>query len=107
MVKIELNTFTLSVLIAGIYCTSTGVDSIAIPESVWLGIAEKIEYFAPDWDFEKISFEDWVKNCLLIYPKELISEDDLKYYQENTLYWEIPNGNVILVISMGMEAING
>lgn len=104
--KIELETNTLAVLIAGLYCSNTGIDSMAIPHSIYLGIAEKLEYFLPEWDYSKISFEDWIKHCLLIYPKEMITEVELKGMQENSLYWEYPNGNVVLVISMDISVIN-
>ena len=107
MVKIELETSTLAVLIAGMYCAYNEVNSIAIPESIWLGVAEKLEFFVPNWDYEKLSFEDWVKNCLLIYPKVLVDEEDIEYYKENSLYWEVPNGNMILMISMNISDING
>ena len=90
MVSIELETNTLAVLIAGLYCTYNEVNSIAIPESVFLSIAEKLEYFLPLWDYDVISFEDWIKNCLLIYPKQMFAEEELKQLQENSLYWEYP-----------------
>lgn len=106
MVSIELETNTLAVLIAGLYCTYNEVNSIAIPESVFLSIAEKLEYFLPLWDYDVISFEDWIKNCLLIYPKQMFAEEELKQLQENSLYWEYPNGNVILFISMDISVIN-
>ena len=106
MVSIELETNTLAVLIAGLYCTYNEVNSIAIPESVFLSIAEKLEYFPPLWDYDVISFEDWIKNCLLINPKQMFAEEELKQLQENSLYWEYPNGNVILFISMDISVIN-
>ena len=106
MVKVELEPSTLSVLIAGLYCTYNEVNSIAIPESVFLSIAEKLEYFLTLWDYDVISFEDWIKNCLLIYPKEMFAEEEIQQLQKNTLYWEYPNGNVILFISMDISVIN-
>ena len=106
MAKIELNTNTLSTLVAGLYCAENDVNSVAIPPSVWISVTEKLEYFLPDWNFDVISFEDWIRNCLFIYPKPLLSEDDIKYLQENGLYWEMPNGNVMLVISMDVRDIN-
>ena len=45
MGAVELETTTLSVLIAGLYCTEHEVNSMAIPQSLWLEIAEKVEYF--------------------------------------------------------------
>ena len=107
MVDIKLNTNTLSMLIAGLYCADNEVDSIAIPFSIWFAIAEKLEYFLPSWDYEKITFEQYIKNCILIFPKEMIPETELKNMQRTTLYWEYPNGNVILSISMDIQPING
>ena len=65
MAKVELETNTLAVLVAGMYCTDHQVDSMAIPQSLWIQIAEKLEYFLPDWDFDKISFEEWIRTHLL------------------------------------------
>ena len=104
--KIELSTNTTAVLIAGLYCTYNDIDGIAIPESVFLSIAEKLEFFASDWNYDVISFEDWIKNCLLIIPKVLLTEEDIQDMQSSTLYWEYPNGNMILVISMDIRPIN-
>lgn len=108
MVLVELETSTLAVLVAGIYCTDNQVDSMAIPQSTWLSIAEKLEYFLENnlWDFEKISFEDWVANCLFIFPKEILDEDTLKDMMTDCLYWEVPNGNLILSVSMSIKEIN-
>ena len=106
MVKVDLTTSTLAVLIAGLYCTYNNVESIAIPESVFMSIAEKIEYFLPDWDYDVISFEEWIRTCLLILPKVMLDEEDIKEMQGTTLYWEYPNGNVILAISMNIRPIN-
>jgi hypothetical protein len=106
MVKVELEPSTLSVLIAGLYCTYHEVNSLAVPESIYLYVAEQLEYFLPDWNFDVISFEEWIKNCLFIYPKPLLSDEDIEYLQGNSLYWEMPNGNVMLVVSMDVRDIN-
>lgn len=106
MAQVELNTNTLAVLIAGIYCTEHDVNSMAIPQSLWMEIAEKVEYFLPLWDYEKITFEEWVENGLFIYPTTMLSSEDLDYLQKNTLYWERINGNVQLTISMDIKLIN-
>lgn len=107
MVLVDLDVNTLSVLIAGIYCSEHQVESIAIPQSVWLSIAEKLEYFLPDWDYNIISFEEWISTCLMILPKPMLDEEDIEKLQGSTLYWEAPNGNIILVISMDIGVING
>ena len=109
MVLVELETPTLAVLVAGMYCTDNQIDSMAIPQSVWLSIAEKLEYFIGNglWDFKKIAFEDWVANCLFIYPKPLLDDDVIDDMMGNTMYWEAENGNVALSISMDIRPING
>ena len=104
--KVDLETTTLAVLISGLYCVNHNVDAIAIPESIWLAIAEKLEHFAPNWDFNVISFEKWVDTCLFICPKILLDEDTTKELQETTLYWEADNGNIVLVVSMDIREIN-
>lgn len=106
MVKVNLSLSTLSVLIAGMYCSCHSVDSMAIPQSLWLSIAEKLEYFLPDWDYDKISFEEWVDTHLLILPKPMLSEEEVEDLQNTTLYWEHPNGNVVLSVSMDIGVIN-
>ena len=106
MVSVELSTNTLAMLVAGLYCAEHEIDSIAIPYSIWISIAEKLEYFLPVWDYDKISFEQFINTCIFIYPKEAISEADLKDMQKNTLYWEYPNGNIILIVSMDVSVIN-
>ena len=106
MVLVELKTGTLGALVSGLYCSSNGVNAMAIPQSVWIEIAEKLEYFLPMWNFEKISFEDWVNTCLVIYPKEMISEEELDDLKKDSLYWERMNGNVLLFISMNIRMIN-
>lgn len=106
MVEVKLNTTTLSVLIAGLYCTYYEVNSIAVPQSVWMYVAEQLEYFLPKWNYEVISFEDWIKNCLTILPKPMLEDEDIKYLKENTLYSEINNGNVVLVVSMDVQGVN-
>ena len=107
MVKIELRTSTIAVLIAGLYSIRFNVDSMAIPESVFILIAETLENYIPLWDFNKIGFEDWVSNCLWIYPTPLLSDVEIADLKKNTLYWEVPNGNVMLSVSMDINDING
>ena len=103
---VKLETSTLSVLIAGLYCTYNEVNSIAIPESVWMYVAEQLENFLPKWNYNVISFEDWIKYSLTILPKPLLDDVDIKHLMENTLYSEINNGNVVLVVSMDVNGIN-
>ena len=106
MVKVDLKTHTLAILVAGIYSAVHEVEPIAIPESVYLSVAEKLEFFLPDWNYEKVSFEDWINYSLLIIPKAMMSEEDIEYLQENSLYWEVPNGNAVLIVSMDVTGVN-
>lgn len=109
LVKLELETSTLAILVAGMYCANSGIDSMAVPQSVWMQIAEKLEYFLSNelWDFKKMSFEDWVNTSLFIAPKPMLSDEDIKELQEIPLYFEAVNGNIILCVSMNIKEING
>ena len=106
MVKVDLETSTLAVLIAGLYCINHNTSALAIPESVYLQVAEKLEFFLPNWDYSKIGFEQWIDTCLFICPKVLISEEELEDLKETTLCWEQYNGNALLIISMDIKPIN-
>ena len=103
MVSIDLNTNTLAILVSGLYCANTNTDPMAIPPDVWLQIAQKLEYFLPMWDYTKITFEQWVDTGLFIFPKSMLDEDTLEEMMSEGLYWEYPNGNVVLAINMDME----
>ena len=75
---------------------------MAIPQSLWLEIAEKLEPHLENWDYGKISFEDWIKYNLFIYPTMALDDDTLKDIKETTEYFERVNGNVLLSVSMDM-----
>lgn len=105
--KVDLDTSTIAVLVSGLYCVESNIDAMAVPQSVWIAIAEKLEYFLPNWNYESISFEEWVRKCLFIVPKILLTEDDIEDMKKSTLYWEFPNGNMMLVISMDVKPIDG
>ena len=105
MVVIDIKQDTLAVLVAGIYMDAKNMNPVAIPSEIWLQIAEKIAFFVP-WDYEVISFEDWIRQYVTILPRELISEPDLEYLQSKTLYWEYDNGGVLLSVSLDIAPIN-
>ena len=101
--KIELDESTIAVLLAGLYTVNTGVNPIAIPESLWLDIVKILSPYLETWDYKKMSFEEFVRQNLLIIPKQLCTEEDIDYYKQNTVYYEYPNGNVILVVTFNID----
>lgn len=98
-VDIKINIATLSTLIAGIYCTVAHIDPIAIPTSIYIELAEKIVPYLETWDYDKISFEQWVETQLLIIPKAMCNDDDIEAFKKNTVYLERENGNAILIVT--------
>lgn len=101
--KIELDESTIAVLLAGLYTVNTGVNPIAIPESLWLDIVKILSPYLETWDYKKMSFEEFVRQNLLIVPKQLCTEEDIDYYKQNTVYFEYPNGNVVLVVTFNID----
>lgn len=96
-VRIELS--TLASVIAGLYCMYNNLDPIAVPESVWLMIAEKITPYLKSWDYSTLSFEDFLKYYIMIIPYDLCSDEDLEILKNNEGYFEVMNGNVKLIIT--------
>lgn len=99
LVPLTISVATLSTLIAGIYCTVSHIDPIAIPTSIYIEIAEKIAPLLEDWDYEKMTFEQWVETQLLIIPKALCTEEDIEEMKKNSVYLERENGRAILIIT--------
>ena len=102
-INIKLYVSTLAVLIAGLYSTYSAVDPMAIPHSLYLELAEYLVDYLENWDYEKISFEDWIKYNLVIAPLEMFSASDFQELKENDLYIERSLGNVTLVATAKME----
>ena len=98
-VPIQISVATLSTLIAGIYCTVASVDPIAIPTSIYIEVAEKVVPYLEDWDYDKLTFEQWVETSLLIIPKVMCSEEDIESFKQNAVYLERENGNAILIVT--------
>lgn len=96
-INIELG--TLATLLAGLYCLYSSVDPIAIPESLYIELAEKLIPFLDDWNYERMSFEDWVKYNLMIYPVNVFSQEELKDFSENSIFFYRENGNVLLLVT--------
>lgn len=97
--KIELG--TLATLLSGLYSFYSTVNPSAIPTSLYIELAEKLIPYLKNWDYDKLSFEDWVKYNLLIVPMPLI-EDEINEYRENELYFERECGNIVLVVTAEM-----
>lgn len=97
LIDIKVSVDLLSMLIAGVYCTSAGVDPVAIPPSLYMELTEVLIPYLKVWDYEKFSFEDWIRDCLIIAPKELFGESELEDAKSNTIYIERSLGNVILI----------
>lgn len=98
-VKIEVG--TLATLLSGLYSFYSTVNPSAIPTSLYIELVEKLVPYLPTWDYDRMSFEEWVKYNLLIIPYPLI-EDEIDEYRENELYFERQCGNVVLVVTAEM-----
>ena len=101
-VKMELSTF--AVFIAGLYCHYSMVDPVAIPESLYIEIAEKLLPYLKKWNYDKITLEQWLKYNLLIIPKVLV-EGEIDDFKKNDLYFERDNGNVMLIVTADMSEV--
>ena len=99
LVGIKIEVSTLATLIAGLYCTMASVDPMAIPSSIYIELAEKLVPYLEKWDYDNLTFEQWVGANLLIIPKVLCSEDDIEKLKKNTVYLERENGNAILIVT--------
>lgn len=99
LVGIKIEVSTLATLIAGLYCTMASVDPMAIPSSIYIELAEKLVPYLEEWDYDELTFEQWVGANLLIIPKVLCSEDDIEELKKNTVYLERENGNAILIVT--------
>lgn len=96
-ISVELSIGTLAVLISGLYIANTGINIEAVPSSLFIEIAEQIAPYLSKWDYDNISFEDWINYNLLIIPKQLCSDDELESFKNNDFYIERRLGNVTLI----------
>lgn len=105
MVKIDVSFDTFTLLIAGLYSVHSDIDPVAVPRSIWMELGERLEKLLVNWDYEKISLEDWISTCLFIYPLEALDVEQVQWYEENTECWTRMNGNVELLISMDVSML--
>lgn len=96
-IVVELNIVSLGTLIAGMYTTFSEVSLFAIPTELFFEIADALIPFLQKWDYTKLSLEDWIKEDLLIYPREMFSEVGYKEMQSNDIFLERRYGNVTLI----------
>ena len=101
-VQIEVDVGTLATLIAGLYVSYSAIDVNAIPSSLFIEIAERVAEYLPSWDYEKISFEDWIKYNLLIMPTAMFDGRELAEMEENDIFIERRLGNVTLIATAEM-----
>ena len=98
-IRVEISVGSLASLIAGWYFMENNLDVNAVPSEVFIELAQRLVPFLDDWDYDKISIEDWIKHKVAIAPMVLFNQEDLEEVKNLGIYFEYPNGNVILVVS--------
>lgn len=101
-INIRIEETTLAIIIAGLYTAYNSVNVYAVPYDVYLMIAKELISYLENWDYDNITFEQWIEHNLLIYPKQAFAEDELTSAKNNDIYLEYPAGNVVLVITASM-----
>lgn len=97
-VNLRVEETTLAIIIAGLYSAYASVNVYAVPYEVYLIIAKELIPYLENWNYDVITFEQWIEHNLLIYPKEAFSDDELTSAKNNDIYLEYPSGNAILII---------
>ena len=98
-VGLRISVGTLSTLIAGLYVIYSSIDINAVPSSLFIELAEKLVEYLPEWQYDVMSFEDWIKYELLIMPIDFFTEDELKDMENSTIFIKRKLGNVTLVVN--------
>ena len=98
-VNLRIEETTLAIIIAGLYSAYASVNVYAVPYDVYLVVAKELTPYLENWNYELITFEQWVEHNLLIYPKQAFTENELTSAKDNDIYLEYPAGNVILIIT--------
>ena len=98
-ISVELEIGTITILLSGLYVHYSGVDVSAIPPSLFIEVSEKLIPYLREWDYDKISFEEWIKQYLVIAPLELFNSSELEELREAEIYFERRLGNVTLIVS--------
>lgn len=101
-IPVTLEVGTVAVLLAGLYSVYGYIEPQAIPNSTWIELAEKLVPFFEKWNYDKLTLEEWVQYYLLIYPAPLLDLSEIEEYQENDIYFESDNGNIMLIVTANM-----
>lgn len=96
-VEIKVSVLTLATMIAGLYSTYTSINIMAIPTELFIELANQLIPYLEDWDYDKLTFERWVQDYLLIYPADMWSISEYKEAQLNPIFIERNYGNVTLI----------
>ena len=92
-IRIEISVGSLASLIAGWYFMYTNTDVHAVPSEVFIELAKRLVPF-----IDKIEIESWIKDSLMIAPLIMFSEEEINEVSGYDIYFEYPNGNVILIV---------
>lgn len=99
MVNLKISQLSFASLLAGLYVTYHYTDISAIPSYVWSMLAEELSKYMDTWMYEVQTLEDWIQHSLLITVKEILTEEELEELQAYTIYLDVMNGNVNLIIA--------
>ena len=102
-IVVEIKVYSLASLIAGLYTYFTEVSLFAIPEDLFIEIAYELLPYLREWDYTKISFEEWVKTSLLIFPFEMFSLTEYEEEKHNPIFIERRYGNATLIATATIE----
>lgn len=102
---VRLNNGSLVAIVRSLYCTLHDVNPIAIPPMIFMGLLDRVDLDISNWDYDNQSLEDWIESDLLILPKPMLSDDELSELMTNDIYYEEPNGNILLVITANVKGI--
>ena len=72
-INLRIEETTLAIMIAGLYTAYNSVNVYAIPYDVYLMIAKELIPYLENWDYDNITFEQWIEHNLLIYSLALVT----------------------------------
>ena len=99
VVTITMRKDTFSTLLAGLYVTFHDANVYTIPAYAWMMLSESLAPYLERWKYEVMSLEDWMGSSLLITAKEICTPKEIQEFQKNTIYLELMNGNMTLLIT--------